>query len=147
MESTATMGLDSESTTQILNIIRSDVKDIGKDVQKQGNQLAGVAVTQKVQFNEIKDLKDRVEGLNTAHMQCPSPGELHELKKRVSLVSDLVKSPKRSTPLKGTQFSVDVRAPKEWMSKWLPWIILTAILGSEGIARLAGTGILKLIAG
>jgi len=145
MESAATM--DNESTTQILNIIRADVKEIGGEVRKQGNQLAGVAVTQKVQYHEIKELKDRVEVLNTEHMKCPAPGELAELKKRVSIVSELAKQPKRNTPPKGTQFSVDVRAPKEWMSKWLPWIILTALLGSEGIARLAGTGILKLIAG
>ena len=121
---------ENESTTQILSIIRDDVKEIRGDVKTQGQQIARISNTQEVQQDNLATLRFRVDEVMKAHLDCPTPNEVQDLRKRLSDVAELTKRPSKLTP---NGLRISVSADGFW-KKLLPWVILAAIGGTGWVA-------------
>lgn len=130
MGETGTAAVVDESTTQILTIIRDDVKEMRRDVKVQGQQIASISRTQEIQQDNLTTLRLKVDEVMSAHLDCPTPREIGDLKKRLSDVAELAKKPSRYTPRDG--FKIQVETGGVW-KKLLPYIIL-ALLGGTGWA-------------
>ena len=127
---------EGESTTQILTIIRDDVKEIRGDVKVQGQQIASISRTQEVQHENLSTLRFKVDEVVKARAECPTPAELYSLKKRLSDVTELAKRPPKFTP-NGLRISVSANG---FWKKFLPWIILAALGGTGWAAAYFDVG-------
>ena len=117
-----------ESTTQILTIIRDDVKEIRGDVKSQGHQIARIERTQEVQQENLSTLRFEVDQVMKAHLDCPTPKEVQDLKKRISDVKELSKRDSAwRTPADGVK--IFIQTGGIW-KKLLPFLILAAIGGT-----------------
>jgi len=117
---------EGESTTQILTIIRDDVKEIRGDVKVQGQQIASISRTQEVQHENLSTLRFKVDEVVKARAECPTPAELYSLKKRLSDVTELAKRPPKFTP-NGLKISI---AASGFWKRLLPWLIAFAVGGA-----------------
>jgi hypothetical protein len=129
--------MTDDSTTQILTIIRDDVREVRRDVKAQGERLATIHQAQKAQHADLELVRNQVELVSTAHFQCTAPSELVAIKKRLSDVSQLAQKPLKVTPRDG--FKIQVETQGFW-KKALPWIIGLAIGGAGAAMNILEMG-------
>jgi hypothetical protein len=135
-----------ESTTQILTLIRDDVKSTASEVTQLGKRVAVLSQIAHDQQQDVRDLKTHVGQIAQDTTTCAARLGWPALTKRVSSVEELSKATDLRTPLNGVSLRLGLSGSTA--RKWLPWIILVALAGADGVAQLAGgQSILSMIFG